>query len=179
MREGSSGLKISYLGGFWVLLEFNSFQSCEKFHNHEGIKSWFSTLSQWTPNFEIQDRVVWIDIKGTPLRAWSQSTFNKIARKVSIVRAKEVTGWVPEFGDETSLHFDDGSDNNSVGKHDWVEEEDDNEVVQDSFQSHVNVTTPEEYINVNLPMKLALWITYQNRAWWKGEETMGKEVVSF
>ncbi|GJW13143.1 RNA-directed DNA polymerase, eukaryota, reverse transcriptase zinc-binding domain protein, partial [Tanacetum coccineum] len=94
-----------------VLLEFDSFQSCEKFHTHEGIKSWFSTLSQWTPNFEIQDRVVWIDIEGTPLRAWSQSIFNRIASKwgelvilegkVSIVRAKEVTGWVPEFGDET------------------------------------------------------------------------------
>ncbi|GJW13142.1 RNA-directed DNA polymerase, eukaryota, reverse transcriptase zinc-binding domain protein [Tanacetum coccineum] len=156
--EGFSGLKISYLGGFWVLLEFDSFQSCEKFHTHEGIKSWFSTLSQWTSNFEIQDKVVWIDIEGTSLRVWSQSTFNKIASKwgelvilegkVSIVRAKEVTGWVPEFGDGTSSHSDDGSDNNSVGKHDWVEEEDDNEVVQDSFQSHVNVTTREDYSNV-------------------------------
>ncbi|GJU04033.1 RNA-directed DNA polymerase, eukaryota, reverse transcriptase zinc-binding domain protein [Tanacetum coccineum] len=146
-------------------------------------------LIWWTPNFEIQDRVVWIDIEGTPLRAWSQSTFNKIASKwrelvymdtsnvpnkysmrlyvktkvqhfiaesfkvilegkVFIVRAKEVTGWVPEFGDGTYSHSDDGSDNNLVGKHDWVEEEDDNEVVQDSFQSHVNVTTREEYSNV-------------------------------
>ncbi|GJW18812.1 RNA-directed DNA polymerase, eukaryota, reverse transcriptase zinc-binding domain protein [Tanacetum coccineum] len=150
--EGFTRLKINYLGGFWVLLEFDSFQSCEKFYTHEGIKSWFSTLSQWTPNFEIQDRVVWIDIEGTPLRAWSQSTFNKIAMilegKVSIIRAKEVTGWVPEFGDETSSHSGDGRDNNSVGKHEWVEEEDDNEVVQDSFQSHVNVTTREEYSNV-------------------------------
>ncbi|GJW43510.1 RNA-directed DNA polymerase, eukaryota [Tanacetum coccineum] len=165
--EGFSGLKISYLGEFWVLLEFDSFQTCEKFHTHEGIKSWFSTLSQWTLNFEIQDRVVWIDIEGTSFRVWSQSTYNKIASKwgelvymdtsnvpnkynmrlcvktkvqhliaesfkvilegkVSIVRAKEVI----------------------VGKHDWVEEEDDNEVVQDSFQSHVNVTTREEYSNV-------------------------------
>nr|GEW70189.1 hypothetical protein [Tanacetum cinerariifolium] len=139
-NEGFSGLKISYLGGFWILLEFDSFQSCEKFQSNEGIKSWFSSLSQWTSNFEIQDRVVWIDIEGTPLRAWSQANFNKIARKwgelvhmdtsnilnkysmricvktkvqhiitesfkvilegkVSIVRAKEVIGWVPEFGE--------------------------------------------------------------------------------
>ncbi|GJW71086.1 RNA-directed DNA polymerase, eukaryota, reverse transcriptase zinc-binding domain protein, partial [Tanacetum coccineum] len=108
--EGFTRLKINYLGGFWVLLEFNSFQSCEKFYTHEGIKSWFSTVSQWTPNFEIQDRV----------------------GKVSIVCAKEVTGWVPEFRDGTYSQSDDGSDNNSVGKHDWVEEEDDNEVTTPS-----------------------------------------------
>nr|GEU60220.1 RNA-directed DNA polymerase, eukaryota, reverse transcriptase zinc-binding domain protein [Tanacetum cinerariifolium] len=106
--EGFPGLKISYLGGFWILLEFDSFQSCEKFQSHEGIKSWFSTLSQWTSNFEIQDRVVWIDNEG----------------KVSIVRAKEVTGWVPEFGEGNFSLSDDASENYSEVKHDLKEEED-------------------------------------------------------
>ncbi|GKC97429.1 RNA-directed DNA polymerase, eukaryota, reverse transcriptase zinc-binding domain protein, partial [Tanacetum coccineum] len=80
-NEGFLGLKISYLGGFWILLEFDSSQSCKKFKLHEGIKSWFSSLLKWTPNFEIKDRVVWIDIESIPLRAWSHTNFEKIARK--------------------------------------------------------------------------------------------------
>nr|GFA39757.1 RNA-directed DNA polymerase, eukaryota [Tanacetum cinerariifolium] len=79
--EGFNGIKTSYLGGFWVLLEFDSFHSCKKFHTHAGINSWFSSIQQWTTNFEIKDRVVWIDVEGTPLRAWSHATFQKIASK--------------------------------------------------------------------------------------------------
>nr|GEY02710.1 RNA-directed DNA polymerase, eukaryota [Tanacetum cinerariifolium] len=104
---------------------------------------------------KVQDKVVWIDVEGTPLRAWSQSTFNKIASrwgelvymddyndsnkysmrlcvktmsqhltaesfkvilkcKVSVIRAKEVTGWANAKND------------------------DDDEVIHDSFQSHDN-----------------------------------------
>ncbi|GKC21950.1 RNA-directed DNA polymerase, eukaryota [Tanacetum coccineum] len=100
----------------------------------------FSSLKQWTSNFEIKDRVVWIDVEGTPLRAWSHATFQKIAskrgelvhmdisnvpHKFSIVRAKEVTGWVPDFVDDNSNEFEVGSDDNVVVIHNWVEEEDD------------------------------------------------------
>nr|GEV09756.1 RNA-directed DNA polymerase, eukaryota, reverse transcriptase zinc-binding domain protein [Tanacetum cinerariifolium] len=49
--KGFNGIKTSYLGGFW------------------------------TSNFEVKDRVVWIDVEGTPLRAWSHATFQKIASK--------------------------------------------------------------------------------------------------
>ncbi|GKB48218.1 RNA-directed DNA polymerase, eukaryota, reverse transcriptase zinc-binding domain protein [Tanacetum coccineum] len=38
-------------------------------------------LSPWSPHFEVQNRIVWIDVEGIPLRAWSKTTFNKIARK--------------------------------------------------------------------------------------------------
>nr|GEZ69637.1 RNA-directed DNA polymerase, eukaryota, reverse transcriptase zinc-binding domain protein [Tanacetum cinerariifolium] len=41
--------------------------------------------------------------------------------KVYVVRAKEVTGWVPDFGEENSDESKDYSDNNSVGKKNWVE----------------------------------------------------------
>nr|GEU79889.1 hypothetical protein [Tanacetum cinerariifolium] len=79
--EGFNEIKITYLGSFWVMMEFDSFQSCDKFRTHESINSWFSSLSPWTPHFEVQDRIVWIDVEGIPLRAWSKTTFNKIARK--------------------------------------------------------------------------------------------------
>nr|GEZ65113.1 RNA-directed DNA polymerase, eukaryota [Tanacetum cinerariifolium] len=140
LREGFKGIKSSNLGGFWVLFEFDSFQSCEKFQPHDGINLWFSCLQQWDINFVISNRFVWIDVEGTPLQAWSLPTFNKIASKwgelvymddsnvtnkysmrlcvktkiqhlitesfkvilggkVSVVRAKEVIGWVPDFGE--------------------------------------------------------------------------------
>ncbi|GJY84363.1 RNA-directed DNA polymerase, eukaryota [Tanacetum coccineum] len=180
-NEGFWGFKTSYLRGFWVLLEFDSLESCEKFRKHDGINSWFSTLNQWSADFEIQDRVVWLDVEGTPLHGWSHANFKKIAGrwgelvyldtsnvpnkysmrlcvktrvqhliaesfkvtidgKVFIVRAKEVTGWIPEFDEGKHNHSEDGSDNNSIP--DWVNS--DEEVVQDTFQPHVNVATHEE-----------------------------------
>ncbi|GKC96149.1 RNA-directed DNA polymerase, eukaryota [Tanacetum coccineum] len=45
--------------------------------------------------------------------------------KVSIVRAKEVMGWVPDFVDDNSNESEVGSDDNIVVIHNWVEEEDD------------------------------------------------------
>nr|GEZ26618.1 RNA-directed DNA polymerase, eukaryota [Tanacetum cinerariifolium] len=147
--EGLSGVKLSYLGGFWVLLEFESSQA-------------------------LPDRVVWIDIEGTPLRAWSQTTFNKIASKwgdhvymedstfnkysmricvktkfqhliaesfkvilkgkVYVVRAKEVTGWVPDFGMDDKTQSKDASENNSVDIQNWDDTHED-EVTPDSFQN--------------------------------------------
>nr|GEW95462.1 hypothetical protein [Tanacetum cinerariifolium] len=48
------------------------------------------------------DRVVWIDVVGTPLQAWAYDTFNRIAMilegKVSVVRAKEVMGGFLNLG---------------------------------------------------------------------------------
>nr|GEW92491.1 RNA-directed DNA polymerase, eukaryota, reverse transcriptase zinc-binding domain protein [Tanacetum cinerariifolium] len=146
------------------MMKFDSFQSCDKFRTHESINSWFSSLSPWTPHFEVQDRIVWIDVEGIPLRAWSKTTFNKIARKwrelvfmddfnsankyslricvktiffhliaeslkviikgkVYVVRAKEVTVWVLDFGVENSDESKEYSDNNSVGKKNRVESE--------------------------------------------------------
>nr|GEY01564.1 hypothetical protein [Tanacetum cinerariifolium] len=125
-----------------------------------------------------EDRVVWIDVEGMPLQAWSHATFNRITSKwgklvymddtnasnkynmrlyvktgvhhliaesfkvilegkVSAVRVKEVTGWVPDFGDDDIAQSEDGSDNNSVGIHKW-EEENDGHVIPYSFQSIVN-----------------------------------------
>nr|GEY67094.1 hypothetical protein [Tanacetum cinerariifolium] len=34
-NEGFSGLKFSYLGGFWIMIDFVSSQSCMKFKSHE------------------------------------------------------------------------------------------------------------------------------------------------
>ncbi|GKD05881.1 RNA-directed DNA polymerase, eukaryota [Tanacetum coccineum] len=57
--------------------------------------------------------------------------------KVSVVHAKEVTRWVPNFGEDDIAQSEECSDNNSVGIHNW-ERENDDEVIPHSFQSIVN-----------------------------------------
>nr|GEW11707.1 RNA-directed DNA polymerase, eukaryota [Tanacetum cinerariifolium] len=156
------------------MMGFDSFQSCDKFRTHESINSWFSSLSPWTPHFVVQDRIVWIDVEGIPLRAWSKTTFNRIARKwgelvfmddsnnankyslricvkttffhliveslkviikgkVYVVRAKEVTRWVPDFREENLDESEDYSDNNSIS---FVNQQKSNKVAHEMNDSN-------------------------------------------
>nr|GEX32559.1 RNA-directed DNA polymerase, eukaryota, nucleotide-binding alpha-beta plait domain protein [Tanacetum cinerariifolium] len=78
-KEGFQNVKLSYLGGMWVLFEFDSLASKEKFLNHSGIGSWFTKLIQATSSFENEERIVWIFIEGLPIKAWTPNTFRKIA----------------------------------------------------------------------------------------------------
>ncbi|GKB11902.1 RNA-directed DNA polymerase, eukaryota [Tanacetum coccineum] len=71
--------RLSYLGGMWVLFEFDSLTAKEKFLNHSGIGSWFTELIQATSSFENDERIVWISIEGLPIKAWTPNTFRKIA----------------------------------------------------------------------------------------------------
>nr|GEV22514.1 nucleotide-binding alpha-beta plait domain-containing protein [Tanacetum cinerariifolium] len=174
--EGFSGFKITYLGSFWVLLEFDTFQSRENFRTNEAINFWFSNLNYWTSDFEVHDRVFWIYVEGVPLKAWSKSSFNKIATKWGEFNFMDdsnssnkysmrlcVTGWAPEFGEDTSNQSEDFSDNNSVGTKNWVESEDDDtheniqktpkdedDVVPDSFQNQDFKDSSVEW-NINVP----------------------------
>nr|GEV29353.1 RNA-directed DNA polymerase, eukaryota, nucleotide-binding alpha-beta plait domain protein [Tanacetum cinerariifolium] len=74
-KEGFQNVKLSYLGGMWVLFEFDSLASKEKFLNHSGIGSWFTELIQATSSFENHERIVWISIEGLPIKAWTPNIF--------------------------------------------------------------------------------------------------------
>ncbi|GJW34929.1 RNA-directed DNA polymerase, eukaryota [Tanacetum coccineum] len=78
-KEGFQNVKLLYLGGMWVLFEFDSLTTKEKFLNHSGIGSWFTELIQATSSFENDERIVWISIEGLPIKAWTPNTFRKIA----------------------------------------------------------------------------------------------------
>ncbi|GJR16471.1 RNA-directed DNA polymerase, eukaryota [Tanacetum coccineum] len=49
--------------------------------NHTGINSWFQVIQDASPDFVSEERIVWMDIEGIPLRAWSRETFKKIRKK--------------------------------------------------------------------------------------------------
>ncbi|GJV53563.1 RNA-directed DNA polymerase, eukaryota, reverse transcriptase zinc-binding domain protein [Tanacetum coccineum] len=159
-NEGFDYINLKYLGGFWVLIEFKSEDSKQKFNSKMGTGSWFSQLIQASNSFCIDERVSWIDIEGIPLKAWSKNTFNRITSKwgevlyldeqeegylhskrvcvktklvdiicesVKIIiqgktywiRAKEVTGWIPDFEDDNE---DTSSSDEELSNNDTFEE---------------------------------------------------------
>ncbi|GKA96564.1 RNA-directed DNA polymerase, eukaryota, reverse transcriptase zinc-binding domain protein [Tanacetum coccineum] len=104
--EGFQNVKLSYLGGMWVLFEFDSLTAKEKFLNHSSIGSWFTEFIQVTSSFENDERIVWISIEGLPIKAWTPNTFRKIASLWG-----EYVEW--EDDDLKSLSYDLSSDGES------------------------------------------------------------------
>nr|GEV22106.1 reverse transcriptase domain, reverse transcriptase zinc-binding domain protein [Tanacetum cinerariifolium] len=80
-NEGFSGVDIKYLGGLWALFVFKHKHVRDKFINHKGIKSWFTSLEPWYNDFVLNERLIWLEIKGVPIIAWHNDTFKSICRK--------------------------------------------------------------------------------------------------
>nr|GFA06525.1 RNA-directed DNA polymerase, eukaryota, reverse transcriptase zinc-binding domain protein [Tanacetum cinerariifolium] len=103
----------------------SDFESLEKFKSHVGVGSWFISLEYAHNSFSIDERVVWVDIKGVPMNVWTNNMFTKISAKWIIVkgkvfwiRVKEVSGWVLGFleeDDEVDESEDDTLDNEYGG----------------------------------------------------------------
>nr|GEY93445.1 hypothetical protein [Tanacetum cinerariifolium] len=79
--EGFNNVKPTYMGGLWVILELESSDVKAKIMKHVGVASWFDRLCEAEPDFVFWERIVWVDIKGVPLHAWSHATFKKIGSK--------------------------------------------------------------------------------------------------
>ncbi|GJR36512.1 RNA-directed DNA polymerase, eukaryota [Tanacetum coccineum] len=80
-NEGFSNMRIVYLGGLWVMIELPSAKSKSKLMKHVGVASWFKSLSNAQSDFLPRDRIVWVDVEGVPMHAWSRNTFHKIGSK--------------------------------------------------------------------------------------------------
>ncbi|GJY78973.1 RNA-directed DNA polymerase, eukaryota [Tanacetum coccineum] len=79
--EGFVDVKPKYLGGLWVMLEFEKEESKSNLLSHTGANSWFQTLQEVAQDFVSEERIAWIDIEGVPLHAWSFETFFRIGKK--------------------------------------------------------------------------------------------------
>ncbi|GJS86195.1 nucleotide-binding alpha-beta plait domain-containing protein [Tanacetum coccineum] len=84
-NEGLDNIKIKYMGGFWVLLEFASEALKMLFPSNVGAGSWFSHLIQASMDFTIDGRVAWVEIEGIPFKMWSVNTFKRIASKWGVL----------------------------------------------------------------------------------------------
>ncbi|PWA51143.1 hypothetical protein CTI12_AA466430 [Artemisia annua] len=80
-NEGFQQVNLAYLGGLWVMIELASVKTKMRFMKHVGIASWFNQLCNAQPDFVSRERIVWIDIEGVPLHAWSRPTFTKIGSR--------------------------------------------------------------------------------------------------
>ncbi|GKB99789.1 RNA-directed DNA polymerase, eukaryota, nucleotide-binding alpha-beta plait domain protein [Tanacetum coccineum] len=121
--EGFVNVTLSYLGGLWVMFECDKPDTKRNLVNHVGINSWFQVIQEVNPDFVSDERVVWLDIEGVPLYAWSRKSFDKIGnkwgevlniedsyetsfgRKVYMVRAKELFTWTPSFESIKELDY--------------------------------------------------------------------------
>ncbi|GJY87422.1 RNA-directed DNA polymerase, eukaryota, partial [Tanacetum coccineum] len=80
-NEGFIGVDVKYLGGLWVLFTLQDKKARDCFLNHEGVLSWFSSLKLWHNDFNVQERLVWLEIEGVPVRAWYDDTFKSVCKK--------------------------------------------------------------------------------------------------
>nr|GEY67132.1 glucose-methanol-choline oxidoreductase, FAD/NAD(P)-binding domain protein [Tanacetum cinerariifolium] len=80
-NKGFDNITIKYMGGFWVLLEFNFEDSKKLFQSNMGAASWFTELIQASMDFNINERVAWVEIEGVPFKTWFVNTFRRIASK--------------------------------------------------------------------------------------------------
>ncbi|GJV24669.1 hypothetical protein Tco_1377364 [Tanacetum coccineum] len=77
-NEGFDNVKLSYLGGYWVLIKSFSIASKEKLIKHVGVLSWFSELGHANNSFVSDVRLVWISIEGLPICVWNKDALAKI-----------------------------------------------------------------------------------------------------
>nr|GEU33601.1 ribulose-1,5-bisphosphate carboxylase/oxygenase large subunit, chloroplastic [Tanacetum cinerariifolium] len=95
----------------WVMFEFEKVESKMNMMAHPGVDSWFHVIQEASNDFVSDERIVWVDIEGVPLHAWSCETFSRIG-KVFMVRAKELFTWNPNFLPPKAIVY--SSDDDSV-----------------------------------------------------------------
>nr|GFC73828.1 RNA-directed DNA polymerase, eukaryota [Tanacetum cinerariifolium] len=78
-KEGFQGFQAKYIGGMWLWIEFDSIESCQNFQSNSEMAWYFTQIKHVTQTFKVDDRMVWIEIGGLLLNAWTPKAFKKIA----------------------------------------------------------------------------------------------------
>ncbi|GJR58434.1 RNA-directed DNA polymerase, eukaryota, reverse transcriptase zinc-binding domain protein, partial [Tanacetum coccineum] len=121
VSKGFNNVKLKYMGGFWVMLEFSSEEVKMKFQSSVGIGTWFSQLQQASSDFIIDGREERC-FHGKRVCINTTGYFNILESfkiiyqgKAYWVRAKEIPGWVPDFVDEND-EVDESDDESFEGE---------------------------------------------------------------
>ncbi|GJS22451.1 RNA-directed DNA polymerase, eukaryota [Tanacetum coccineum] len=113
-NEGFDNVKLSYLGGYRVLIKSFSITSKQKLIKHVGVLSWFSKLGHANNSFVSDVRLVWISIEGLPICVWNKDALAKIVSPWGTLSDVDVLeAWTPDFDDE---FCDTSSDEESLGE---------------------------------------------------------------
>nr|GEV72140.1 UvrD-like helicase, ATP-binding domain, P-loop containing nucleoside triphosphate hydrolase [Tanacetum cinerariifolium] len=84
-NEGFDNIKFKYMGGYWVMMEFQTEVTKLKFQENSVMKTWFSLIQLAFSDFNTDGRVTWVEIEGIPLKMWSKNTFNRMASKWGVL----------------------------------------------------------------------------------------------
>ncbi|GKD94853.1 hypothetical protein Tco_1374690 [Tanacetum coccineum] len=77
-NEGFTKLKIHHVGGqIWI--QFPSSSSADYIQTNAFLKSVYSCIKIATPSFKVDERMIWIEIRGLPLCAWGLNACKKLA----------------------------------------------------------------------------------------------------
>nr|GFB81999.1 nucleotide-binding alpha-beta plait domain-containing protein [Tanacetum cinerariifolium] len=76
--EGFSDIELNYMGGLWIMIGFKSEDTKAKFQSCVGAVSWFSQIIQASKEFDIDERITWVDIEGIPLNLWSETRLTRL-----------------------------------------------------------------------------------------------------
>nr|GEX04341.1 RNA-directed DNA polymerase, eukaryota, reverse transcriptase zinc-binding domain protein [Tanacetum cinerariifolium] len=119
---------VKYLGGLWVIFEFKSLETRNKFLKHEGIITWFSSLKPWHDDFVVEEILVWLEIERVHPRAWENGTLN--------LGIRELCSWTPTFvGDDLDGDKEGSLSNKTIEeKEEEAHEENDDESVAATFE---------------------------------------------
>nr|GEV04301.1 RNA-directed DNA polymerase, eukaryota, nucleotide-binding alpha-beta plait domain protein [Tanacetum cinerariifolium] len=79
--KGFVDVKLKYLGGMWVMFEFEKEETKANMLSHTGVNSWFHTIQDVIHDFVSAELIAWVDLEGIPLNAWSNETFSRIGKK--------------------------------------------------------------------------------------------------
>ncbi|GKC00696.1 RNA-directed DNA polymerase, eukaryota, partial [Tanacetum coccineum] len=85
-NEGFPKVKLTYLGGLWVMIELDNEEMKNSLLTHVGVNSWFDVMQEACCDFVSKERVVWIDLEGVPLNLWSKETFSRIGKKWGLIQ---------------------------------------------------------------------------------------------
>nr|GEV30353.1 RNA-directed DNA polymerase, eukaryota, reverse transcriptase zinc-binding domain protein [Tanacetum cinerariifolium] len=112
-NEGFGNVKLTYLGGFWVLIDVGSLSSKENFLKHVGVASWFTELLHATNSFVSKGMLSDVDVaddSSLPFKRLCMVTKPHIIINDTIeviikgqaywIRVKELEAWSPDFNNE-------------------------------------------------------------------------------
>ncbi|GJS76418.1 RNA-directed DNA polymerase, eukaryota [Tanacetum coccineum] len=144
--EGFGNVKLSYLRGFWVLIDTGSIAYKEKLIKHVGVLSWFSELGPANNSFGTLFDVDDTDDASLPFKKLcvvtkASTIINDkikiiVKGKIYWIRIRELEAWTPDFDGDIC--------DNSSSDEESVERKATKEATQDDDPSHPSGFTPKD-----------------------------------